>query len=527
LVGRNLSSGVSGMMTVRVPGLEDTATDRTTIDIRVTNQTPGAFFQIKTDRLNQYAENFFYVDNQATITDSASDYEQSIDTIQYQIDKDGVMVASISNFGYVTGVPEIIGNVKSSAAAGTIQLTFLKSGVYVIRSTVTDECGAPAEYEKTIFVSSPPAEPTAIIKTNRYAFMDTPTAVRDASTDPNNDIVRWQWDAIQRVETNGKLTPATGCTKNGLQDGSGITKPSSVDGTLSFAKKGLYQLGLTVTDATDFTSNTTATIKVIENVPVPDPDPEPVNPDPDPSPKPDPSPSPSTSPDPSPKPSPDPDPSPSTSPSPSPSASPDPDPSPSPDPTTPPYEDGGFPHWEGDTLVVKQNRLFVINLSNSLNPPASPILWDKTEWIIKPIGDYDVATLKLDKKNSTPKSNHYLSKTAGEFNLTIILHNKYSDDLAINDPTNEDLPARETTIRIRILPDVKPLVALQVEGAHPNFHDNPSSVNVKVIAVANSADHDIIDYYDWSLVRDSNGNKDYADDAVLQSIKKGKQAQIS
>ena len=80
-------------------------------------------------------------------------------------------------------------------------------------------------------------------------FVNYPFPVKESSTDPNNDIITWKWDAVAPATEE-----TTGTVSGQLKDASYPVegkRPTDIGGTLQFSAPGEYKIGLTVTDATD------------------------------------------------------------------------------------------------------------------------------------------------------------------------------------------------------------------------------------------------------------------------------------
>lgn len=499
LVGNRLEDLISGVLVAQTGRDTKRAQDSAKGTITVTNKKPSAALSVRSMVPNQqFPEVYFYTNKPIKIADSSFDPENALTEINYAVKWNGSTVAVIKNFETVDNPNDEWLKLDINKANKTITMETKQTGKYTFEAVAVDECLAWDNASKTIVVTGNPAPPTAIINALGFSFLNRPASVKDASTDPNNDIVKWEWSnvQVQKVAEDGTITwetPNSGSySKRGMQNYAGVRKSNSVDGDLTFTQKGIYKFDLTVTDATGFTDSTTHQIKAIEDIPVPTPE---IGPTP-----------PVKPPDPNPPVDPDPDPG-------------NPDPKPNPD------QSGGYPHWEGDTLIVKQNRLFYIDIKNSLDPPASPIKWNETEWNVTPVGGYNTDDLRLGK-DSTIKKHNYLSKEVGEFIITITLHNDYSDKQMITNPTNPDLAARTATVKVKIVPDENPLVAIQLQNAQPDFHKNPSSINVKVVATASSPDYDYINYYDWTLSRDNNNDGIYSKDEELKKFPKSKKSEI-
>lgn len=467
-----ITDSISGEVVVSDGETSDRANDTATVDIEFYNDPPVASIgSIKSTNLtsigSSYDSTFYYVGEPIKITDASYDpekkrYSSNTDapTIDYWISYNGNNILVVNGM-VSSGIDFLESYVENVSVDGSsITATFKKSGYYTVNARICDEIGAVKTASKTIKVSGEPQPPTAIINGGDYTFVDYPLNVSESSTDPNDDIVTWKWGAVTVTDEEGNEVTASGVSgtlKDGTLPVGGSNRPSGIGGSLTFDAPGEYHISLKVTDATNLSDESTKTIKVIRDIPVAEivPGPE--------------------------------------------------------DQENPSDSD---PHYEVDSedniekVYVKQNRKVELDASNSLSPPVSPIQWDKTEWIYDTSDtdpDFDLETVKIDSSTTVEKQ-VFLAKEVGEFKITLTLHNEYSDALPDTDP---DLAARTKTIIVKVLPDEPPVSTIQVDNMNPNFHDNPVSVNVKVVATGKSLDNDFIDYYNWSLYRDNNNDGVY------------------
>lgn len=482
------SVAVNGSTTVYADGdggsANDTAEAQSEYTINITNKSPVPVIRkISTTPLadagSMYDTTFYYVNKPVRIYDASYDPEyQSYPsntkkpTQQYVIKYKGLNALVSSNFDTVDYDKDLFSGVLQDKNNRTIDITFTESGYYTIQTSITDELGARDVATKTIFVRNEPEPPTAVINSSDYTFVNYPFPVKDASTDPNNDIIKWQWDKV--VPASEETTGAVSGTLNNAEYPAEGNKPTNIGGTLQFSAPGEYKIGLAVTDATNLSNHTEKTIKVIRDIPVAIVEPGPESKD-------------------------------------------------NPSDSDPHYETD--PDDNIEKVYVKQNRKLILDASTSLNPPASPIIWDKTEWVYgnsDTDADYDMNCVKVDK-SSNNKQQVILVKDVGEFKVTLTLHNKYSDELPSDDP---DLSARTKVIIVKVLPDEDPLTTIQVNNANPNFHDNPQSVEVTLSGTATSPDNDFIDYYNWRVYRDNNNDGQYAENELQTQINNTKTTQV-
>lgn len=462
----------------------DSANANTTYTVNYVNNEPvAAIDKVSTlplaDVGNKYDTTFYYVNKPVRITDGSYDPEYQAypsdtkkPTEQYAIQYKGQNVLVSTNFDSIEKWDALFGKVSQDKDNRTLDITFTQPGYYTIKTIIADELGVQDTATKTIYVNGEPEPPTAIINSSDYTFVNYPFPVKESSTDPNNDIVTWKWDAVTPAteETTGTVS---GQLKDAAYPVEG-KRPTDIGGTLQFSAPGEYKIGLTVTDATDLSNHAEKTIKVIRDIPVAIVEP-------------------------------------------------------GPDSKTNPSDSD--PHYAIDTadnvekIYVKQNRKVVLDATSSLDPPASPIEWDKTEWVYNQSDsdeDFDMTTVKVDD-SSTKQKQVFLAKEAGEFQIILTLHNQYSDNLSADDP---DLSARTKVLIIKVVPDEDPLTAIKVNNANPNFHDNPQSVEVSIVGTATSPDNDFIDYYNWRVYRDNNNDGTYSDNELQTQIDKTKTSQV-
>lgn len=462
----------------------DSANANTTYTVKYVNNEPvAAIDKVSTlplaDAGSKYDTTFYYVNKPVRITDGSYDPEYQAypsdtkkPTGQYAIQYKGQNVLVSTNFDSIEKWDTLFGEVSQDKDNRTLDVTFTQPGYYTIKTIIADELGAQDTATKTIYVNGEPEPPTAIINSSDYTFVNYPFPVKESSTDPNNDIITWKWDAVTPAteETTGTVS---GQLKDAAYPVEG-KRPTDIGGTLQFSAPGEYKIGLTVTDATDLSNHAEKTIKVIRDIPVAIVEP-------------------------------------------------------GPDSKTNPSDSD--PHYAIDTadnvekIYVKQNRKVVLDATSSLDPPASPIEWDKTEWVYNQSDsdeDFDMTTVKVDD-SSTKQKQVFLAKEAGEFQITLTLHNQYSDNLSADDP---DLSARTKVLIVKVVPDEDPLTSIKVDNANPNFHDNPQSVEVSIVGTATSPDNDFIDYYNWRVYRDNNNDETYSDNELQTQINKTKTSQV-
>lgn len=485
-------NGYPGTATDRVYGevsvtdgeTSDTAEDDARITLEFTNDDPVASISsIVSENIadTSYGSTFYYAGENIRVTDGSYDPEDrkhpsqtDNPELQYSIQYEGSTVLTC-DFNELEKIDELFDNAVFSD--NSLSFAVKEPGYYTIRAWIQDEIGVTDVATKTIYVAEPPAPPTAIINSGNYTFVNYPLTVKDGSTDPNDDIVTWVWGDVMTTGEDGTQIPATGVS-DGLKDATyppNGSKPTNIGGSLTFQQPGEYTFGLTVTDATGQSDSTEQTVKVIRDIPVAEIVPGPEN------------------------------------------------------PTNPSDSD---PHYEVDSedglekIYVKQNRKVVLDASSSLSPPASPIVWESTEWeydASETDPDFDLDTVKIDGSSSVQRQ-VFLAKECGEFKVTITLHNAYSDALPADDP---DIVARTKTVIVKVLPDEDPLSTIQVDNANPNFHDNPVSVDVDIVATGKSVDNDLIDYYNWKLYRDNNDDNEYTDSELLTQMDKTQTSQVT
>lgn len=475
---------ISGEVVVSDGEKSDSASDESSVRLQFYNDGPMAIISsIKSTNLtsigSSYDSTFYYVGEPIQITDASYDpenrqYDSYTDdpVVNYWVKYNGNNILVVNGMN-ASGVDYLDSYVESATVNGSaITATFKKAGYYTIGVQIQDEVGSWNETTKTIKVSGDPQPPTAIINSGNYTFVDYPLNVSDSSTDPNNDIVTWTWGKITSIDEEGNEVAANGVSgslKGGTLPAGSTSKPSGIGGTLTFGAPGEYDIHLTVTDATKLSDEAVKTVKVIRDIPVAEIEPGPESSD-------------------------------------------------NPSDSDPHY--ALDPEDELEKVYVKQNRKVELDASNSLSPPASPIQWEKTEWIYDASDtdpEFDLTTVNVDS-SSTVKKQVFLAKEVGEFKITLTLHNEYSDALPDTDP---DLAARTKTIIVKVLPDEPPVSTIQVDNMNPNFHDNPASVNVKVVATGKSLDNDFIDYYNWSLYRDNNNDGVYDSSTEELTNRKG------
>lgn len=267
--------------------------------IKLYNNAPDAYFTVPqtTSLSSAYNTMYYYVGQPVRFTDQSSDYEW-LNGVSYSIRRNSTLVAQWSDYGTPTIYRNYLSNFSANAGARSYTMTFTQPGTYTITVTATDEMGATDTYSRTIYVGQAPAAPIAKIRSatgSATTFPNIGTTYLDASTDVNDDIVRWQWTpAIEYFEAEldendepilDELGREKGYWRNAVQGvdytgslsnktrASGETTLYSVaQGTLTFKITGKFRLHLQVTDATGLSDKTEYIVTVSPPVPVPVPD---------------------------------------------------------------------------------------------------------------------------------------------------------------------------------------------------------------------------------------------------------------
>lgn len=262
--------------------------------VNIINEQPIAKFTTSTDILNggNYAPRFFYVGCPISVVDKSSDYEDALEEWVYTIKYNGATIASSENFGNirVTGnsyIKEFTGDLATKKHS----ITFGAAGTYVIEAYCIDEMGLRSEkFTQTITVTGEPAAPTAKIDAKDFTYMNFDTKLTDASTDPNDDIVTWDWTEVwyfdEVLDENGdgtghgewiNVTGKTGNKDNpdAYYNGTFNDQTRKADGsyttataTLQFTRYGTYRIYLHVTDATGLDNTGYHDVTVLEDIPV-------------------------------------------------------------------------------------------------------------------------------------------------------------------------------------------------------------------------------------------------------------------
>lgn len=274
--------------------------------LKVVNYAPTSGFTVTSDNLTggSYGSSFFYVGEPITIHDTSSDYENALTEWYYTIKYNGGTIASSDSFDDVriTATGEsYISDFTPSFADKDHSITFSKKGTYTIEAYVVDEMGKQSSVtRKTITVSGEPEPPTAIIEGNDYTYSNYDTTLTDASTDPNNDIVKWEWGEVwwfdevldengdgtgegEWINVTGKIGGKddenayyNGTFNNVTRNPNGAYNVATA--TMQFTHFGTYRIYETVTDATGLSDTTYHEITVLEDIPVIVVDPDPVPP---------------------------------------------------------------------------------------------------------------------------------------------------------------------------------------------------------------------------------------------------------
>lgn len=138
-----------------------------------------------------------------------------------------------------------------------LKLNFKEDGYYTISISVYDrgdrKLNVPSKhdtYEKIIYVNTKPQPPTADFNMYEYGFPNEKLYIKDTSTDPNNDIIKWEWTKPEINKEDNTPAELTGSLY-----GNG--------GNLTFKKTGIYDVTLKVTDHTNLFDKITKTVKII------------------------------------------------------------------------------------------------------------------------------------------------------------------------------------------------------------------------------------------------------------------------
>lgn len=271
-------------------GTTDSASDDATITIRLENEKPDANVKVTTPSLpSAYQSWYMYVGKDINLKDLCSDYEDAIESIEYTVKYNGRIVASSTDFHVDKTDKKYLNSF--TGTEGNHVLNFNTAGDYTLTVKVTDEMGSTDTYNKILTVTPEPTAPVAGIDGNAYTYRNYNSTFSDASTDANDDIVKWVWSGLEyfeeEVDEKGDGTGVgvwvqampgthyTGTLSNGNRTTNGV-KPN-VSGTLQFKEYGKYRFGITVTDATGLTDTATHEVQVLEDIPVvvPGEDPKP------------------------------------------------------------------------------------------------------------------------------------------------------------------------------------------------------------------------------------------------------------
>lgn len=482
---------------VEVGGSLITIEETATFNIIFTNEPPEAGFTLVTNEMAKIDPDgrFFYVGKTITLTDKASDPEDDLASNEITIKKDGAAVAVIEDGKWLTGGPASKGQAVTNTGVtpdGTFTFQFSDSGTYTIEQEVTDTWGETTREVKTVKVSAAPEAPVSKIKVSSdYSLENETIKVSDVSTDPNDDIVKWEWDEVLIQNADGSTAPAAGNVTGSLKNkGPEDSEDVVPGGELTFSKRGTYVIGLTVTDVLGASNKSTITIKIVDNVPILKITPSNgiVNGKPVVS------------------------------------------------ALTKPLWANAFekadafdPHFSAaadlpsgtptisgaEYLVVKQNRAVYLDTAESF---GNGIRDKDTQWIFSDVNGYANfvdQNVVFEDRASNDRHKLFIAKEPGCFQLTVTLHNDYSDELAQSNPNDPSLVARTKTLIVVVVPDEAPEVVLSVINDEvPSFDENPSSITVHVSASAKSVDNDMLAKYEWKVFCDKNNDGDFTNDGT-------------
>lgn len=482
---------------VEVGGSLITIEETATFNIIFTNEPPEAGFTLVTNEMAKIDPDgrFFYVGKTITLTDKASDPEDDLASNEITIKKDGAAVAVIEDGKWLTGGPASKGQAVTNTGVtpdGTFTFQFSDPGTYTIEQEVTDTWGETTREVKTVKVSAAPEAPVSKIKVSSdYSLENETIRVSDVSTDPNDDIVKWEWDEVLIQNADGSTAPAAGNVTGSLKNkGPEDSEDVVPGGELTFSKRGTYVIGLTVTDVLGASNKSTITIKIVDNVPILKITPSNgiVNGKPVVS------------------------------------------------ALTKPLWANAFekadafdPHFSAaadlpsgtptisgaEYLVVKQNRAVYLDTAESF---GNGIRDKDTQWVFSNVNGYAnfvEQNVVFEDRASNDRHKLFIAKEPGCFQLTVTLHNDYSDELAQSNPNDPSLVARTKTLIVVVVPDEAPEVVLSVINDEvPSFDENPSSITVHVSASAKSVDNDMLAKYEWKVFCDKNNDGDFTNDGT-------------
>lgn len=247
---------VTGKVTVEdETGLTDNATDTAYVETEIINEPPSAYF---TNSNNNY------ITLPMTLTNMSSDPEDDLETVLWNVyDSSNKLIFSHEtdltngdvNYDYDDNY---FSNITFGSNGG--KLTFTKSDTYKVMITVTDNGGGYGaetdSYYKNIFVNTEPKPPVANFTMYEFGYPNESVPIKSTSTDPNNDIITWEWTKPLINKDDGTAAAVSG----NLSGENG--------GSLTFSKEGTYDVTLKVRDYTGLEDTITKEIKVIPPIAV-------------------------------------------------------------------------------------------------------------------------------------------------------------------------------------------------------------------------------------------------------------------
>lgn len=184
-----------------------TATATTTGQVILENKAPVVDCEIYStaDVDEAYKRDFFYVGTPIKIKDYCWDKEdETPQTIEYLIEyyknRDLTTVIESKNFDIEMKNAQYVSGVVADDDERYHKMTFKKSGYYKITITAIDEMRKQRMETFTIYVSGTPQPPIAKLIGPDYGYMNTNITFTDASTDPNDDIIKWEWPNVMNTE---------------------------------------------------------------------------------------------------------------------------------------------------------------------------------------------------------------------------------------------------------------------------------------------------------------------------------------
>ncbi len=485
--------------------------------LTMANEKPNTSIKLKTDNINggPVQEGYYYTNRNTKLTAIFEDYESDMYDISLYIATKENWENNVCNYMWEVGqsntnagssnslfeVKNIspVNSLYGNRVVYTADVVFKQPGNYVVASRVRDINNKSirdyiGQYDEALLngagttnyieVRDEPKPPKAIISSPNYAYENLVFNVRQASTDPNNDIVKWTWTNPVDVTKDKDPEFASSDDFKNVTPSSNLSSAGKNGGQITFPTGSLhhhYKITLNVKDATNFTDNTEQVIRIISYIPVAVPeilpeDPvDPVDPtkDPDIPDNPD-----------------------------------DPD-----DPDEPePYKPIPGGNYYPDPTNLKVNRKITLTGANSLAPSNDPIDWSRATWTVKAVRGGTLSNVHKEIYNNNKNIKLQFDKV-GVYDVTLKLYNNFST----SHPNDEDIGASEYTTRITVVEDKKPITSVKITSGDPVFNEDgstqPHTVSFKVDS--SSIDGDLLPTntptyakrtYRWQIYEDKLGD---------------------